>query len=276
MRESTEIEVNIEREVSAAISNKQFVLHYQPIVDNKEKCVKGFEALVRWQHPQKGLLYPSNFIQVAESTGLIVPLGRQVLESACAQLAQWKREGALLRPDFKININVSPRELLDTDFLPNLLKTVERHGLENRNIGIEITETLLLLNHERAIKLLMDVRKHGFHLSLDDFGSGYSSLNYLDDLPVDTLKIDRAFITKLGRGVGDHAIVRMILALAKTLDIGVVAEGVETATQLERLESMDCHCIQGYYFAQPLTSEEATGYLASDQLIFENTEPLLC
>ena len=275
MRESAEIEVNIEREVLAGISDRQFVLLYQPIVDAREKRLTGFEALIRWQHPQRGLLYPSSFIPVAESTGVIVQLGKQILELACEQLAEWQQEFPDLGADFKININVSPRQLLEADFVATLKETVRRHGVEPRNVGLEITESLLLRDHEEAIRLLLEIRDYGFRLSLDDFGTGYSSLNYLDDLPVDTLKIDRTFITKLGRDYGDHTIVRMILALAKTLDIEVVAEGVENELQLERLDSMDCKLIQGYYFAKPLSSEDATAYLTRGELVFGREEELL-
>ena len=156
--------------------------------------------------PQKGLLYPTSFIPVAESTGAIVPLGKEIVEMACLQLATWQQKFPNLGSEFKININVSPRQLLEADFVDTIIETVRRHQLEPHNIGIEITESLLLRDHQEAIRLLLEIRESGFQLALDDFGTGYSSLNYLDDLPVDTLKIDRTFITKLGRDAGDHTI----------------------------------------------------------------------
>jgi len=227
---------------------------------SNEKCVCGFEALVRWQHPQKGLLYPDSFIAVAESSGAIVPLGNEIIELACSQLATWQHKFPSLGPNFKINVNVSPRQLLEADFVETLIETVGRHNVQPHNIGIEITESLLLVDHQEAIRLLLKIRE-------------YSSLNYLDDLPVNTLKIDRSFITKLGRDVGDPTIVRMIVALAKTLDIGVVAEGVEDAVQLQCLEAMGCRLIQGYYFSKPLTVTDAESYLASGNLIFGDGQP---
>jgi len=159
--------------------------------------------------------------------------------------------------------------LLEADFVESLIETVGRHGLQPQNIGIEITESLLLVDQQEAIRLLLKIRESGFPLALDDFGTGYSSLNYLDDLPVDTLKIDRSFVTKLGHDVGDPTIVRMIIALAKTLDIGVVAEGVENTVQLECLKAMGCRLIQGYYFSKPLPAKDAESYLAAGDLIFD-------
>ena len=187
---------------------------------------------------------------------------------ACSQLASWQQELPGLDSNFKININVSPRQLLEDDFVESIIETVGRHKIESHNIGIEITESLLLRDHQEAIRLLLKIREAGFHLALDDFGTGYSSLNYLDDLPVDTLKIDRAFINKLGCDACDPTIVRMIVALAKTLEIGVVAEGVEDKDQLASLEAMDCCLIQGYYFSKPLPAKAAGSYLAKGDLIF--------
>ena len=160
-------------------------------------------------------------------------------------MAQWQNDIPNLPEDFKLNINVSPRQLLDPGFTDSLLESVDRYELQTHTVCLEITESLLFEDSDQAIKLLRQLRAYGFHLSLDDFGTGYSSLSYLDNLPVDALKIDRSFVNKLEDQFGDHAIIRMIIALAETLKIGVVAEGVETQQQLQLLESMNCKSVQG-------------------------------
>ena len=254
-----------EEQVINGIQNDQFLLHYQPIIDLVQGKLTGFESLIRWQHPAKGLLGPNDFIAEAESTGVIVELGQHIIEHGFRQLAQWKIDLQGLPEYFRLNINVSPRQLLNPDFYDLLLNSVAQHGLDACNICLEITESLLFKDADQAITLLRKIRKDGFHLALDDFGTGYSSLNYLDDLPVDSLKIDRSFVSKLESQSGDHAIIRMIIALAETLDIGVVAEGVETEQQLELLKSMNCKSVQGYLFAKPMSAESATLYLKQNQ-----------
>ena len=254
-----------EEQVINGILDDQFILQFQPIIDLAERKITAFEALIRWQHPARGFVNPNDFIAEAESTGVIVELGRHIIESGCRQLAQWQNDLGDLPECFRLNLNVSPRQLLDPDFYDSLWESVERYSLASRNICLEITESLLFKDADQAITLLRKIRKDGFHLSLDDFGPGYSSLNYLDDLPVDALKIDRSFVSKLENQSGDHAIIRMIVALAETLDIGVVAEGVETEQQLELLESMNCKSVQGYLFAKPMPAESATLYLQQNR-----------
>ncbi len=261
MRESSETSLNLERELLAGISQDQFRVHFQPIIDSKDERIAGFEALVRWQHPEKGLLFPSSFISVAETTGAIVLLGEKVFDLACAQTALWLQMSPELNKDFKVNINVSAHQLFAVDFLSTLTALTAKHGIDNRHIGIEITESVLLRDQSLATRILEEIRLAGFHIALDDFGTGFSSLSYVDELPLDTLKIDRSFITKLGRDAGDYAIVRMILALANTLGISAIAEGVENPLQLERLNEMDCHLVQGYHYSRPMPADEATSYL---------------
>ena len=265
LRDSISAAPRMKEQIVSGIKNDQFVLHFQPIVNLSQRTLAGFESLVRWQHPTKGLLSPDNFIPEAESTGMIVQLGRHIIECGCRQLAQWQNEVPNLPEDFKLNINVSPRQLLDPRFIDSLLESVDRYELQTHTVCLEITESLLFEDSDQAIKLLRQLRAYGFHLSLDDFGTGYSSLSYLDDLPVDALKIDRSFVNKLEDQFGDHAIIRMIIALAETLKIGVVAEGVETQQQLQLLESMNCKSVQGYFFSKPMPAENATAYLAQHQ-----------
>ena len=265
LRDSVSAVPRMKEQIVSGIKNDQFVLHFQPIVNLSQRTLAGFESLVRWQHPTKGLLSPENFIPEAESTGMIVQLGRHIIECGCRQLAQWQNDIPNLPEDFKLNINVSPRQLLDPGFTDSLLESVDRYELQTHTVCLEITESLLFEDSDQAIKLLRQLRAYGFHLSLDDFGTGYSSLSYLDNLPVDALKIDRSFVNKLEDQFGDHAIIRMIIALAETLKIGVVAEGVETQQQLQLLESMNCKSVQGYFFSKPMPAENATAYLAQHQ-----------
>ena len=265
LRDSISAAPRMKEQIVSGIKNDQFVLHFQPIVNLSQRTLAGFESLVRWQHPTKGLLSPENFIPEAESTGMIVQLGRHIIECGCRQLAQWQNDIPNLPEDFKLNINVSPRQLLDPGFTDSLLESVDRYDLQTHTVCLEITESSLFEDSDQAIKLLRQLRAYGFHLSLDDFGTGYSSLSYLDDLPVDALKIDRSFVNKLEDQFGDHAIIRMIIALAETLKIGVVAEGVETQQQLQLLESMNCKSVQGYFFSKPMPAENATAYLAQHQ-----------
>ena len=265
LRDSVSAVPRMKEQIVSGIKNDQFVLHFQPIVNLSQRTLAGFESLVRWQHPTKGLLSPENFIPEAESTGMIVQLGRHIIECGCRQLAQWQNDIPNLPEDFKLNINVSPRQLLDPGFTDSLLESVDRYELQTHTVCLEITESLLFEDSDQAIKLLRQLRAYGFHLSLDDFGTGYSSLSYLDNLPVDALKIDRSFVNKLEDQFGDHAIIRMIIALAETLKIGVVAEGVETQQQLQLLESMNCKSVQGYFFSKPMPAENATAYLTQHQ-----------
>ena len=269
MRDSAQNELNEEKHIATGIIKNQFVLHYQPILNLAKRELVGFEALVRWQHPTRGLLYPDRFISTAESSGVIVPLGEQIIEIACRQLANWCRNQSNLPREFRMNINLSPRQLFEPDFVQSLRYTLSRFDIEPDSICLEITESLLLKDSGQAIQLLREIREEGIHLSLDDFGTGYSSLNYLDDLPVDSLKIDRSFVSKLDPEVGDHAIIRMIIALAETLNIGVVAEGVENEQQLKLLESMNCQFVQGYFFSRPMPVQESTQYLAQSQTAHE-------
>ncbi len=269
IRDSVDFEFNIRKQLVAAINHNQFVLHYQPIVDlSAQNRITGFEALVRWQHPERGLIPPLDFIPIAESTGGIIQLGQLIVEQACSQLARWKSNSGKLARDLKLNINLSPRQLLEPDFVRSMCQSVVRHSIDPTSICFEITESLMLSNSRASIDRLRELRKIGFSLYLDDFGTGYSSLNYLDELPVDVLKIDRSFVSKFGTDSSENAVVRMILALAETLNVGVIAEGVETEMQVQVLKSMNCHLAQGYFFAKPMPANLATEFLHNKMIYF--------
>ena len=262
MRISTRTKDTVEKQIIAGINRQQFILNYQPIIDLKMGRIRSFEALVRWQHPKRGLVSPADFISVAERTGTIVQLGQYILESACQQLVEWKSQLKYAAYDLKMNINLSPRQLREPDFVEGLAKTVSRYKVEPSSLCLEVTETLLLDDSQSAIRVLREIKQLGFEIHLDDFGTGYSSLNYLEELPVDALKIDRSFVSRFDSDRSENAIVEMIIALAKTLDVRVIAEGIENRLQADILKSMNCNLLQGYYFSKPLPVDEATEFLA--------------
>jgi diguanylate cyclase (GGDEF)-like protein len=253
MRERTVARVDVERELRAAIAAGQFVLHYQPIVDTAAGTVLGVEALVRWQHPRRGLLEPSEFIPLAEQTGLIVDLGTWVLDEACRQMAEWDRDG--VRPAGRMAVNVSARQLAHTDLPELVARTLERHGLSGDALTLEVSESAVMTSGVPG-QVIDRLKELGAQLSVDDFGTGYSSLSYLHRLPVDTLKIDRSFVENLGRDESAEVITSAILQLSHALELAVVAEGVETIDQMQELIGLGCHSMQGFFFSAPLPPDE--------------------
>ena len=247
--------LQLEVELQEALVYRGFELRYEPIVDLHTGLVSGLEALVRWQHPERGVLLPAEFIPVAEETRLIVPIGKMVLRMACEQLCAWQRLN-IVSPTFMINVNVSARELDDPSFIDEVRQTVERTGIDARCIKLEITESVLMENSER-IRLVFDgVRALGVQIALDDFGTGYSSLSYLQNFAVNTLKIDRSFIQGLSKSEGGE-IIRTVVTLGRTLGMDVIAEGVETESQMDNLRELGCTQAQGYLFCRPLTAAAA-------------------
>jgi len=228
------------------------VLFYQPIVDGKGR-LQGAEALVRWRHPRRGMVSPAEFIPLAEQTGLILPLGQWVLEAACAQLVAWSR--SVLTRDFFLSVNVSVRQFRQPDFVECVLGALDATGANPERLKLELTESLLMADVEDIIARMEHLRRYGVGFSLDDFGTGYSSLSYLKRLPLDQLKIDQGFVRDLQTDPNDAAIVRTILALADSLDLDVVAEGVETTGQLDFLQRHGCNAFQGYLFGRPMPAE---------------------
>jgi diguanylate cyclase (GGDEF)-like protein len=241
----------VERDLRAAIENEQFRVLYQPQVDLRTGKVVGVEALVRWDHPQRGLLTPADFLSLAEDTGLIVPIGNWVLEEALRQAEQWRTT----RPDsrFTISVNLSARQHEDPNLVRNIENALARTGTDPASLCLEITETVVMKDVDATLKVFDALKGLGAKLSVDDFGTGYSSLTSLRRFPVDSLKVDRSFVSGLGNGhaAEDAAIVTAVISLAHNLGLTAVAEGIETSDQLAALRAMDCDMAQGFYFARP-------------------------
>ena len=243
----------LETELRYGLQRHELVLFYQPVVD-ANACVVGVEALVRWQHPQRGMVSPAEFIPVAEQTGLILPLGHWVLEVACAQLVRWSLD--LATEELTIAVNVSARQFRHTEFVPQVLALLRKTGVKPHLLKLELTESLLLTDPQEAVLKMAELRDVGVRFSLDDFGTGYSSLSYLKLLPLQQLKIDQSFVRDVLTDPNDAAIARTVLALGQSLGFSVVAEGVETAGQREFLLSNGCTLFQGYLFGRPVPIEK--------------------
>lgn len=239
----------------------EFRVYYQPIVALKTRQVVGFEALVRWQHPERGLVSPAEFVPLAEETGLIVPLGWIVLQEACRQMQAWQMQFPQ-NPAITISVNLSVKQVAQPDLVTRIHNILRQTKLNPSSLKLEITESALMENAEVAVKRLHELRSLGVHLSLDDFGTGYSSLAYLHRFPIDTLKIDRSFISRVDTHGEQLEIVRTLVTLAWNLGIEVVAEGIETNKQLAQLKALRCEYGQGYLFSRPVTGEAATKLLA--------------
>ena len=245
--------LDMENELQNAIRNQLFDIYYQPKVNLANFRTVGVEALLRWHHPEKGWVSPSQFIPLAEETGLIIPLGAWVVQQACRQLVDWQENGL---PDISIAINVSSEQFRHGDLLNSVLDTVKHHGIHAGSLELEITESLLMKNTEETVAALRKFKDAGIRISIDDFGTGYSSLSYLKQFPLDSLKIDRSFVQDLHNNNDDAAICAAILAMAKELSLNVVAEGVEFEEQLEFLRRHGCDQIQGFLVSKPLPPDE--------------------
>lgn len=245
--------MTMENELRRALTDGQFLLYYQPQIDINKKKIVAFEALVRWQHPQKGIILPSDFISIAEDTGIIQPLGEWVLEQSVKQLAMWAAQGL---SGNRIAVNISAVQL-NQGGLVNIIKAcLSKYNVDGSLLEIEITENVLMGDIENAIKVINQLHDMGIKIAIDDFGTGYSSLLYLKRLPIDTLKIDKSFIRDINQAE-DHSIIKAIIAMAEGLKLDVISEGVETLDQLQQLVDMNCINIQGYLFSRPLPEEEA-------------------
>jgi len=245
--------VALESDLRHALERKEFVLHYQPKIDIGSNRVVGMEALVRWQQPGKGLIEPVRFIPLAEETGLIVPIGEWVLRTACLQNKAWQAQGL---PRLRIAVNLSPRQFAHENLLQDVARVLKETGLDPVWLEFEITEGMVMRDPERAVTLLRSLKAMGIHLSIDDFGTGYSSLSYLKRFPLDSVKIDRSFIQDLPGDADDAGITQAIIAMAHSLRLGVIAEGVETEEQRHFLRENGCDEMQGYLFSRPLPEEE--------------------
>jgi diguanylate cyclase (GGDEF)-like protein len=256
--------LNLENDLRRALERQQFRVYYQPIVVLKTGKICGFEALVRWQHPERGLISPEEFIPVAEETGLIVPLGQWVLEEACRQTREWQQQCAA-HGTLTLSVNISGKQLSEDDLFLQTQQILQRTGFDPRCLKLEITESVVMDNPDLAITILNQLHDFGIELSIDDFGTGYSSLSYLHRFPVNNLKIDRSFISGMDLGDENLEIVRTITLLARNLGMKVVAEGIETTEQLAQLRALSCELGQGYLFSPPVDAEAAVSLIEKDR-----------
>lgn len=262
----------LESNLRPGLERHEFFIHYQPQVSISDFHLVGMEALVRWQHPSFGLLYPTEFIQLAEDSGLIIPLGEWVFRDACAQNKVWQEAG--LAP-MRLAVNFSARQFQQSTFISSVEEILKDTNLDPTWLELEITESSIMKDPEQAIEKLLELKMMGIKVAIDDFGTGYSSLNYLKRFPIDTLKIDRSFVSDLCKDPHDTAIVRAIITLGHALDLTVVAEGVETREQLESLAELDCDVLQGFLFSKALSSADFEGLLIEQQQVVSNTPSLV-
>jgi polar amino acid transport system substrate-binding protein len=247
----------VENDLRRALVNQEFFLEYQPKLDIKSNELVGFEALVRWQHPKYGVIPPNDFIPITEDTGLIIPLGKWVLETACKQNKAWQLSGL---PPLCVSVNLSPRQCKEKNLFQTIKDILSKTGLEPKYLELELTESLAMSHPREFIKLLSQFRKLGIKTSIDDFGTGYSNLNYLRQFPVNCLKIDQTFVKEMEKHTNDRSIVKAIVSLGHSLNMNVIAEGVETKEQLLELQEQDCDEIQGFYLSRPISAKAMTAF----------------
>ena len=260
--------LELEAALRHALERNELSLYYQPKVEARSGRVTGIECLLRWQHPTVGLVLPDQLVPLAEETGLIVPIGQWVLRAACLQAQKWVGQGL---PMFRMAVNLSARQFLSATLLEDVAATIRETGMDPRWIEFEVTESVMLPDPQQAVKLLRNLKAMGVRLTIDDFGTGYSSLAYLKRLPIDCVKIDASFIRGIPVDASDVAITETILAMAASLGLKVVAEGVETHDQVRFLERRGCDEMQGYYFSKPLPAEELTAYLEQQGAALEES-----
>ncbi|MDQ1374118.1 MAG: hypothetical protein QOJ09_1456 [Actinomycetota bacterium] len=258
LRAQAQRRITTEMELRRAVEREEFTVHYQPFVDLVTEAVVGAEALVRWEHPERGLVGPDGFITLAEETGLIVPIGAWVLEQACRELVGWQRD----EPAMTVAVNLSVHQMAAPDVVHMVKEVLARTGVRGQDLCLELTESLLMDDVDYFGKILARFKSLGVRLSIDDFGTGYSSLSYLKRFPLDEVKIDRGFVDGLGTDAHDSALVAAILAMATALGLGVIAEGIETRAQLELLKKMRCGRAQGFFLARPMPARDMARLVA--------------
>jgi predicted signal transduction protein with EAL and GGDEF domain len=254
LRIAVQDRMQIQDELRRALTNGEIRAYFQPIVNGTTGVPGGFEALARWHHPVRGVLGPYAFVDVAEETGLIVPLGAEMLRQACRAAVRWPA-------GTRVSVNIAGGQVSHPTFIPAVVAALDETGLDPDRLLLEITETTMMADTEATVAAFRSLRDLGVHLVVDDFGTGYSSLTYLRRFPVETLKIDRSFVGGIGRDPEDEAIVEMVLNLARALHLRVVAEGVETDDQVTWLRERDCPWMQGYHFGRPMPAEQIAAYL---------------
>ncbi|MGA9851565.1 MAG: EAL domain-containing protein [Gammaproteobacteria bacterium] len=263
MHEHVKANLKLETELRHALQRNEFRVYYQPVMELATGRFTGFEALVRWAHPDRGLVAPEHFLAVAEETGLIIPLGWWVMETACAQLSQWRKRYKHLSDNISVSVNIANRQFAHWVLPQRVARVLDTTGIPAKNLCLEITETVFMDNPELAVETISRLRAIGVNLQMDDFGTGYSSLSALRTFKLDTLKIDRSFITGIEHNRSDRAIVRTITVLAADLGMDVVAEGIENSRQLELLRALGCRRGQGYHFSKPFAPNDVERYLAA-------------
>lgn len=267
MNERNSLRIEMENDLRRAIQNEEFTLYYQPKVMLKTGVVESVEALVRWNHPERGVLLPERFIPLAEETGLIILLGKWIIGQACRDAVAWQTEGF---PRLRVAVNLSALQFVNPNLMEEILSALDLSGLAPECLELEITESFLMRDPEGAMRTLSDIRKKGVRVAIDDFGTGYSSFSYLKKFPLDHLKIDRSFITDICHSSHDAAIVRTIVTLGHSLNLKVIAEGVENAGQIDILTSMGCDAYQGFFKTRPLPPEELAEILKKERKPTEN------
>ena len=253
MERDTQGRLNMHSRVRRALSEDEFVLHYQPLIDARDGRIVGSEALVRWNHPERGLLSPNDFIPILEDSGLIIPVGEWVLREACGQRLRWKEQGLA---GANVSVDLSGRQMLQGDLLPVVERTLAEIRLAPEMLTFEITENVAMENMDVAIRVLANLREMGIDTTLDDFGTGHSSLSHLKELPVVGVKIDRSYVSDVTDDEGARTIVTGVVALRHALRLKVAAEGVETESQSHFLRSLDCDLLQGFLFSRPLPASD--------------------
>jgi diguanylate cyclase (GGDEF)-like protein/PAS domain S-box-containing protein len=264
--------LELENDLRHALQHDELLVHYQPIITLGTGEITEVEALVRWQHPTRGLVFPNDFIAIAEDTGLIIPLGLWVLEEACRQVAAWHGKFPI-QPPLTLSVNLSPRQFQQPSIVADVARALKESGFPAGSLKLEITEGIIMQDVEATIRTLWELKGLGLQIAVDDFGTGYSSLSYLKRLPLDILKIDRSFVSGIGHNQEDTAIVHAIMAMAKSLNFKVTGEGIETAEQLALLAEWGCDRGQGYLFSKPLDSRQASALLESAARSRPNVAP---
>jgi EAL domain-containing protein (putative c-di-GMP-specific phosphodiesterase class I) len=257
MQDIVQRQVALEMDLRGAIDRNEFYLVYQPTLDLRGMVPTGVEALIRWRCPRRGVVQPNDFIPVLEDTGLIVPVGRWVLEQACRQVAHWRSQGSAIG----VAVNVSARQLDSDEFVAIVQHAVADSGLDPRVLTLEITETALMRDAQDTARRLAAIKQLGVRIAIDDFGTGYSSLSHLQRFPVDALKIDRSFLSQLAENPEGETLIRTLVQLGKALSIETLAEGIERRQELALLQEENCDSGQGYLFAKPLEPQDAERFL---------------